>query len=325
MVRNQMVIAKVKDILNNAKRSIGNKGYDLMLNYVTNRASNKQILDDAMTYLRDIPVLQKILNDLPDNIKYFIGNEVLANSICVAKYVNKSNLIMINTKRNNYYTPQGKFRFLLVLAHELCHANQKKSGLTASDLKESSFNDKFRVSKMEEIEACLLNAIVAKELLKKTEFKNCRLPIELLIYENKLKQKDQNESKAKQLFVLSYWTNSTNTVTETYLDPHFQRAINSWYLLYTRWAYDVALKLQTGIYTSTNRSEPLQVIQTYCQRMGLTKINPKIFLENRVDKVKISESAKYKYQMALLNNKGKPYIKYVPAQELKGFRKIKTR
>lgn len=262
-----------------------------------------------MKYLQDIPEMRDILANLPDNLTYVFKNGIIAKKNVNADFCSDSNVIEIDTKKANYYTTQGKFDFLIALAHELCHANQYKMGLMCDNLKNASFGESFRVGKMEEIEALLLNAIVSRKLLEKPEFKNCNLPCEYFVFDNKLKQ-TYNKQKAKKLFVLSYWTNSPNTCIEFNQEQYFKCCINKWYTAYTVQAYEHALGVHTGIVKTTNNTEALQAIITYCQRMGLKGINYKYFLQNRFDNTKVSESAKYKYQLTVFNQKQNIYGKY---------------
>ena len=109
---------------------------------------NEEMIVGALEYLKSIPQMKRILENLPDKIAYKFSQSTPG----IASFNSEENAITLKPTLIDLYNPQERLSFYVTLAHELCHANQKKEGLYYNDLSEASFGDTFRVGKMMETE-----------------------------------------------------------------------------------------------------------------------------------------------------------------------------
>ena len=116
----------------------------------------------------------------------------------------EENAITLKPALIDLYNPQERLSFYVTLAHELCHANQKKEGLYYNDLSEASFGDTFRVAKMMETETRLLSATIENELLKRKEFQGCIPSIDCLYSIASCLQYVSHELSSSKSGVISY-------------------------------------------------------------------------------------------------------------------------
>ena len=161
---------------------------------------DKDMVKDTWDYLKTIPQMQHIMENLPDNITCVFSDDIPG----IASYSSEDNRITIKSKAIDMNNPQERLSFCITLAHELCHANQKKEGLYYNDLSNSSFGDTFRVAKLMEADTRLLSVIVENELLKRDEFKGCTPSEDCLIYQEELRRANGDVEKANTNFVLAY-------------------------------------------------------------------------------------------------------------------------
>ena len=292
---------------------------------IRQKMNKRSIINDAMNYLRDIPQMQNILNNLPDGLHIVFSTNINDNK---AAYSPGTNRIMINIKKLDYDTPQGKMNFLTVFAHELCHANQKKSGLNIDDIITPSDGQTFRISKMAEMETWLLEITLEQELIKLPEFEKCAVYDGYLVYKYMLTKASFYEKLAKRDFVLAHWKNIFNNdeininnhifsnLTELWklpakrLQKLFYHSINWWNDTYIEQACHDLLVMRT-LKTSTNRTTPIQAIQTYLERMGISGIiDPALFLQERFDNIEVSPNLSD--GVIVYNADGTKSKKYIP-------------
>ncbi len=129
-----------------------------------------------------------------------------------AVYDSSNNSIILNEMYFETLSPREKMDFIGALSHELCHANQEKSGLYYTEISDASFSDTFRVAKMMETETRLLDATIEAALLSEPEFKNVSPTLETQYYLDRLAYHKQNnvskaEASARVDFVKAYWQN----------------------------------------------------------------------------------------------------------------------
>jgi len=282
-----------------------------MLNFYQNNITTtdkNRIIDEALSYLKLVPQMNTILSNLPDGICYkFVDG--LPGIACYDTY---ANTIIINACviQGNYMTSQQRFVFLAALAHELCHANQKNRGLTFDDLTVSSFGDTFRVAKMTEIDALLLEVIVECELLERVEFIDCIPSWHYMFYQYCLKQSKNDIQQANKRFVLSYWKNAMFNMRNGTFAQMFQENISRHYNYYTNQAYHQSVVIHKYEYESTNRTKPLAAIDTYLKRMNLSGMTAELFLQNNFDNAETTVDVDD--GVTVFDNKGNKYCNYAP-------------
>ena len=272
---------------------------------MTRMKNKSNIVEDAMQYLRQVPQMQEILAHLPKNLKY---------DACVNggnfSFDEANNRIIMQVGKDTTY-PRGKLNFLVSLAHELCHANQKEMGLQVNDLIDPTVRESFRIGKMMELEALLLSVEVENELAAKEEFKGIRLSVACLFYRHLLRQTNGDIAKARKMFILSYWTKSLGTDIEQTLRTSWAHEVKSdirrWFAYYTKQAYVQTItrykfkpsdfvmfmvsKIGRFICPPTNRITAVQAVEKYLQRIGLSgMIPPLFFLKNYFDKVELTDN-----------------------------------
>ena len=220
-----------------------------------------------------------------------------------------SNSIDIEANGVNFNDPQERLSFYVTLAHELCHANQKKEGLYYDDLSNASFGDTFRVAKMMETDTRLLSVTIENELLKRKEFQGCTPSVACQYYQKELQRANGNISQANTNFVLSYFQNAQNN---TWLNQAEKDMINSSYFFYTEQAYHQALLIHDLKFKqpSTNRMSSIEAVRSYTQRMGLIGLAPELFLQEKFDNVQTTNN--FQDGITILNHDGSKYLNLAP-------------
>ena len=266
---------------------------------------DKNAIEEALKYLETIPQVKPILRNLPENITYVFSSQTLG----IANFDGFDNTITINPNVPELNHAQWRLSLYKALAHELCHANQKKEGIYYNDLKNASFGDTFRVAKLMEAETRLLTAIVENELFKRAEFKGYTPSLDGYYYQQELKRTNNNVAQANTNFVLSYWQNAKNN---SWIDKSIRENILERYFFYTEQAYHNALLMHDPEFgaTSTNRTTPLQAAQTYGKRMSLKGINMESFLQNGFDGAMVTEN--FKEGVTVLYHNGTKYLQLTP-------------
>ena len=296
------VIAPAKTLLATPSASVPN-------NQNTQTQPEQNIILQSLEYLATIPQIKSILENLPDNISYVFSQETPG----IASFYVYENSITINPQQVDLNTPQGKLYFYDTLAHELCHANQKKEGLYFNDLIEASFGDTFRVAKMMETDTRLLGVIVENELAKRKEFKGVALSKDGQYYQQELRRSKGNVSQANTNFVLTYWQNVAN---HTQLNQELRKNINSHYFFYTVQAYHHALLMHNPEFklTSTNRNTALQAMQKYMRRMALQNVSAELFLQEKFDNAQTTGNFQDGITILYLN--GDKYMTLTPSSHI---------
>lgn len=271
----------------------------------------KNIVGSSLKILATVPQMNTILQDLPENLTYGISEKTPG----AADFDVNGNKITIHPQRVDFKTAQGQLNFLLTLAHELCHANQKKIGLYFDDLSNASFGDTFRVAKMMEIEAWLLRVIIENELLKKTDFTGCSPSVECQYYRQKLQQFDNDISKANAAFVLGWWQNLKGD--QDAQGKIIKDVINEHYFFYVEQAYHQALTMHNPMYEkyrkkSFNMSFPYYVMAGYLNRMHINDMNPAVFLQNEFDNAVVGDN--FEDGVTVLYFNGDKYMNIQPTQ-----------
>ena len=266
---------------------------------------DEKMIADTLEYLKSIPQMEHILGNLPDKITYKFSE----NTPGIASFDSQENVITIKPNSVDFNNPQERLSFYVTLAHELCHANQKKEGLYYNDLSKASFGDTFRIAKMMEAETRLFSAIIENELLKRKEFQSCIPSVDSLYYRSELQRANGNVSQANTNFVLSYWQNAKNN---TWLNQVERDMINSRYFFYTEQAYHQALLIHDLKFNqlSTNRMSPIDAVRSYTQRMGLIGLAPELFLQEKFDNVQTTGD--FKDGITILNYDGSKYLNLAP-------------
>lgn len=264
------------------------------------------LLHTAMSYLWTLPNMHYILSNLPKNIHLIFA----VNIPGVACFDAEENAIMINYKLINTSTPEAMLDFIVSLAHELCHANQKKCGLYFDDLKDASFGDTFRIAKMLELETRLLDAINEHELLKHPEFAGCTPSEYCLFYKALLEHSNGDVQKAKHDFVLSYWTNSVfKSKNREYMNV-FKDDISHHYFFYTEQSYHQALEIHKFNRQSAQVKVASQVVKDFLNRMGINSIDATWFLKNGYDNAETTQNIHD--GITIFNQDGDKYCNYSP-------------
>ena len=266
-----------------------------------------QIIQEALFYLRSVPQMNRVFANLPNGINY----NVVKGLPGLACYDNDTNEITINEKVFVCgMTSKQKLIFLTTLAHELCHASQKKAGLSFGDLINSSFGETFRVSRMMEIESILLETIVENELLNRKEFEDCWPSDECLFYQSLLEQNRGDIQQTTRCFILSYWKNSIFKVKENTFIQSFKANINEHYHNYAVQAYHQSIAMHKYNHNSTKHTQPLVAIGKYLERMNLRGMLPEMFLQNNFDNIETTNNAND--GITILDADGNKYCNYSP-------------
>ena len=270
---------------------------------------NEEMIVGALEYLKSIPQMKRILENLPDKIAYKFSQSTPG----IASFNSEENVITLKPTLIDLYNPQERLSFYVTLAHELCHANQKKEGLYYNDLSEASFGDTFRVGKMMETETRLLSATIENELLKRKEFQGCIPSIDCLYYQKELQCANGDVSQANTNFVLSYWQNAKNN---TSLSRAEKETINSHYFFYAEQAYHHAILRYNpkSMGLLTHKTSALNSIRLYTQRMSLTEMPPELFLQEGFDNVQTTGN--FKDGITILNYDGNKYLNLAPTNNL---------
>ena len=267
------------------------------------------ILKESLDILYDIPQFKYVILNLPDYIGCVFSSDIPG----IALFNEYNNKVVINPKVVcKYSTPEGKLSFLTLLAHELCHANQKYSGLYFDDLKNSSFGNTFRIARMLELETRLLDAVIENELLKLKEFEKVKPSDTCLFYQDLLVQTKGDVKKAKRNFILSYWTKSIADSREGFFTSAFKQNVKEHYDFYTEQAYHQALLMHKYDRPSNQITEPLQAVKIFLTRMGVPDMDPEWFLQDGVDNIKTTENACD--GITLFDEDGSRYCKYLPTE-----------
>ena len=272
------------------------------------KVDQDRLIYEALSYLRLVPQMNTILSNLPDCICYkFVYG--LPGIACYDAY---SNMTTINARviQGDYMTPQQRFEFLTTLAHELCHANQKKQGLMFDDLIGAFVGETFRVAKMTEIDALLLEVIVERELLERAEFMDCVPSKYCMFYQYCLNQSKNDIQQANRRFVLSYWKNVMFDMKKGTFAQLFQENIKHHYNYYTNQAYHQSVAIHKYNYESTNRTKPLVAIDAYLKRMNLSGMMAELFLQNNFDNAETTVNVDD--GVTVFDEDGNKYYNYAP-------------
>ena len=266
---------------------------------------NEEMIVNTLEYLKRIPQMKHVLENLPDNITYKFSE----NTPGIASFDSVENVITVKSGSVDIRNPQERLSFYVTLAHELCHANQKKEGLYYDDLSKPSFGDTFRIAKMMETDTRLFSTIIENELLKQKDFQGCTPSTDCQYYQKELQHANGDLSQANTSFVLSYWQNSKNNIL---LNQAERETINSRYFFYAEQAYHQALLIHNPKFmqTSTNKMSALDSVSAYAQRMSLTGLSPKLFLQETFDNVQTSGD--FKDGITILNYDGSKYLNLAP-------------
>ena len=255
------------------------------MGYLQKILARKQV-NKAIKYLTTCPQLVSIIGNLPKHIKFNFSK----NTPGIASFAPDDLTLTINLEEVDFHTKDGYLKFLLILAHELCHANQKNEGLFYSDLVKASFGDTFRIAKMMEMDARLLGVIIEKDLLKRQQFDDCVPSLDCQYYQFKLKQNNNDVSKANLDFILGYWKYFRNNSNN---DVLFNNLLNSRYLFYMEQAYHQALLMQSHTIkdkmVSVKQNIPLKIVEKYLTRMNIQGIDAKLFLTNGFDDIVLTD------------------------------------
>ena len=266
---------------------------------------NTKMIDNALEYLSTIPQMSNILKNLPENITYTFSKDTPG----IASFDYDKNKIIISPDKIDLNNPEKRLHFYLTLAHELCHANQKKEDLYFNDLSGASFGDTFRVAKMMEIETRLLSVTLENELLKRDEFKNCTPTVDCQYYQQELSKANGDISQANTNFILTYWQNAKDNPTADFAKEH----INQRYFFYMEQAFHQALLMHDPKFNlhSTNRTSPIDAINSYQKRMSVN-ILPQAFLQNEFDNVVLTDN--FHEGITVLNHDGSKYLTLTPTE-----------
>lgn len=270
---------------------------------------NKEMITDTLEYLKSIPQMEHVLGNLPDKITYKFSE----NTPGIASFDSEENVVTIKPNSVKLRNPQERLSFDVTLAHELCHANQKKEGLYYNDLFEPSFGDTFRIAKMMETDTHLFSVIIENELLKRKEFQGCIPSRDCQYYQKELQRTNGDVSQANTNFVLSYWQNGKNN---TSLNQDEKETINSHYFFYAEQAYHQALLLHNPKFrqSPTNRMSALDSVRLFAQRISLTGVPPELFLQEGFDNVQTTGDVKD--GITILNFDGSKYLNLAPTDSL---------
>ena len=279
------------------------------IEFAENDLKNNKIVINTLDYLRSIPQMKSIFENLPDTLTYDFSSETPG----IASFDCNDNNITIKTDDIDFNNTQDLMEFNITLAHELCHANQKKEGIYFNDLSGASFGDTFRIAKMMEIEARLLSVIVENELLKRKEFNSCSPSIDCLYYQKELKNAKGNISQANTNFVLSYWQNAKNSDN---INDEERSCILSRYFFYAEQAYHQAIIYHNANFMqlSTNKTSPISAVNSYIKRMSLKGISPEIFLQEKYDNVQTTGN--FADGITILNYDGSKYLNLSPTNNI---------
>ena len=246
-------------------------------------SKEKERIDQALEDLKTIPFMQPIMQNLPQGIEYAVMDEK-EDKIITGMYDIPENKIIINPRLLNYTTSKEKLKLYVMLAHELCHASQKKEGVLFGDLISPSYRDTFCIVRMNEIEAESLDVLVENELLKRPEFCECSPSISCRCFQSELCRAKGNVTKARTAYVVSLWNNEgAQTEDERmWLSEYNECYVKRAHLIAILLKRDAKIK-SSGVRTAE------EAMRFMVQRMGMTGVEPEQFLQSEVDKVKSIE------------------------------------
>lgn len=235
-------------------------------------AEQKERIDQAFEDLKTIPFMQPIMQNLPKDIRYVVDTNETRSGF----YSRALNTIGIDEELLNYTTPEEKLSLYVILAHELCHANQYKEGLSGEDLITPSFGQAFRVFRMNEVEAKLLDTVVEHELLKRQEFCECTPSKFCQYFQKKLYRAKGDVANAKTAFVLTLWNNDLSELHEGE-----KKCVNHYNEYYIEYAHTRAIsKCNEKIKFLLGRRMPKKAMHMMVQRMGLMGVTSDQFLQS---------------------------------------------
>lgn len=274
---------------------------------IKNSVRSTNIIMEAKKHLKQIPQMDYVFAKLPRVLAY--NTELGSDGAFRSNGWFNRIVISPTLTTDDYYEFAGtKMILIATLSHELCHANQQECGLTEQYLKDASFSDVFRVYKMTELEAALLEAIVENELVKQPEFEGFGVTTErAFLYDYYLDKENGDIQKAKRDFVLSCWTNSCDNIQtpDIRLEMICQNAVRNWHREYTKDATEYVFSQKYALKPTIT---PIQAIDACLQRMGLNGvIRSEFFLQNGSDNTKINNR---KRTVTLLNQNGEKHCKY---------------
>lgn len=304
-----IAVAKESDFQNQLTRQISTaiQSSSIINSKNTQTQPEQKIIQQSFKYFETLPQMKPILKNLPDNISYVFSQETPG----IASFDADENSITINPQQVDLNTPQGQLYFYYTVAHELCHANQKKEGLYFNDLTEASFGDTFRVAKMMETDARLLGVMVENELAKRKEFEGVTLSKDGQYYQQELRRSKGNVSQPNTNFVLTYWQNAAN---KPQLNEELREVIKSRYFFYTEQAYHQALIMHNPAFkqTPTNRNTALQAMQKYIHRMALQNVPAELFLQEKFDNTQTMGN--FQDGITVLYPNGDKYMTLTPSE-----------
>ncbi len=254
--------------------------------------AQREKLELMLMKLYKIPQMRKILNNLPEGITFVFSDDMNT----VASYDAFDNTISLNAKYFDMQSARLKMDLLISMGHELCHANQEKSGLFYTEVSNATFANTFRVAKMMEMETKLFEATIESTLLSDPEFKDNTPMISTQYYMERLdfhkrKSPRKAESLARADFVKAYWQNGY----EVDLSEGMLEDVVWNYEFYNSQACRHALYMHNPKFREARTDTPDGIMRTapemenlYRTRMGIVATIPKgYFLKDGKDYIHV--------------------------------------
>ena len=248
---------------------------------------------EALKNLESVPQMRPILDSIKNSDVTFRYDASLADDGTNALYDNDKKEIIFTQQILKIKNPEDYLRFIRAVAHECCHADQDKNGLISDRIKNPSFKDVFRINKMMEIEAKLLETIVENEFLKKDEFKNVEPSIACAFYQSCLEKCDNDVSKANTRFVASYWAGAVTNWRDNYTIQALEAAETEDSKKIDKYAdfkkfYKSMLFKSSSKFTEYTKKSALEIAQIFVERMSIN-ISAEALLKGGFDFTKFDD------------------------------------
>jgi len=229
------------------------------------------VLQKSLLALAKIPHMRPILQNLPVGLTIEAGS-----SYGMASYDFQQQKIDIAPDCLRGVAPV----LIAALGHELCHANQYKTGLYFCSNAGLSFAEMFRVAKLMEIETRLLSVEIEEALLHTDRYKRCRPSCDLTIYRRLCKK--NGFIKGRQRFAKSYWQKDFDGLPQNLADR-----IDNQYSFYNLQAIQQAWGMYNGATVPEQGNLTAREISAaYVKRMELM-MNSDYFLQDGHDGVEV--------------------------------------
>lgn len=217
--------------------------------------------------LKKLPEMESIFANLPHKLQIIADpNDKDASLGSFGAYGGKIKI--------DYTEFKSDRQRMCILAHELCHANQEASFLAADSNQGCSFAETFRIGKLGEIDARLLEARVERRLraegvLSEPKSEECSILDKLVeVY---------GEQGAKEQFVLLHWVGNTAVPKEIQFSREEENCLKNWYKFYNKWCLNQANFVHNKMFafgfnlnTLLGKLSAPKVARIYMNRMGLS-------------------------------------------------------